>query len=44
MAFRGSGHSKQAVRALDRFLVGELPVHERIFRKAGGYRLSDIPD
>lgn len=44
VAFRGSGHSGQAVRALEKFLVGELPMHERIFRKPGGYRLSDIPD
>ncbi|CAH1369193.1 hypothetical protein MTP99_010663 [Tenebrio molitor] len=44
VAFRGSGHSQQALRALDRFLVGELPMHERIFRKPGGYHLSDIPE
>ncbi|XP_019865062.1 uncharacterized protein LOC109594293 [Aethina tumida] len=44
VAFRGSGHSKQAIRALDRFLIGELPMHERIFRKPGGYNLSDIPE
>ncbi|KAJ3654765.1 hypothetical protein Zmor_013932 [Zophobas morio] len=43
VAFRGSGHSSQAMRALDRFLIGELPLHERIFRKPGGYHLSDIP-
>ncbi|XP_023016114.1 cytochrome b5 [Leptinotarsa decemlineata] len=43
-AFRGSGHSSQALRALDRFCVGELPMHERIFRKPGGYKLSDIPE
>ncbi|KAG5889927.1 hypothetical protein JTB14_010077 [Gonioctena quinquepunctata] len=43
-AFRGSGHSPQAVRALDKFYIGELPMHERIFRKPGGYKLSDIPD
>ncbi|CAH1117891.1 unnamed protein product [Phaedon cochleariae] len=43
-AFRGSGHSAQAIRALDRFCIGELPMHERIFRKPGGYKLSDIPE
>ncbi|XP_023016115.1 uncharacterized protein [Leptinotarsa decemlineata] len=43
-AFRGSGHSSQALRALDRFCVGELPMQERIFRKPGGYKLSDIPE
>ncbi|RZC38028.1 cytochrome b5 [Asbolus verrucosus] len=44
VAFRGSGHSAQALRALDRFTIGELPMHERIFRKPGGYHLSDIPE
>ncbi|KAJ8918482.1 hypothetical protein NQ315_008179 [Exocentrus adspersus] len=44
VAFRGSGHSAQALRALDRFFIGELPLHERIFRKPGGYRLSDLPE
>lgn len=43
LAFRGSGHSVQAVRALEKFLIGELPIHEKIFRKPGGLRLSDIP-
>ncbi|KAJ8983690.1 hypothetical protein NQ317_003480 [Molorchus minor] len=44
IAFRGSGHSRQAVRSLERFCIGELPMHERIFRKPGGYRLSGIPE
>ncbi|XP_018574979.1 cytochrome b5-like [Anoplophora glabripennis] len=44
VAFRGSGHSAQAIRALDKFCIGELPMHERIFRKPGGYRLSDLPE
>ncbi|GLV41540.1 uncharacterized protein CBL_06769 [Carabus blaptoides fortunei] len=43
IAFRGVGHSMAAIKALDRFLIGELPLKERIFRKPGGIRLSDIP-
>lgn len=44
LSFRGTGHSKMAIKALDRYLVGELPIHERLYRKIGGIRLSDIPD
>ncbi|KAJ8929231.1 hypothetical protein NQ314_018110 [Rhamnusium bicolor] len=44
VAFRGCGHSAQAIRALDRFFIGELPMHERIFRKPGGFRLNDLPE
>ncbi|ENN76258.1 cytochrome b5 [Dendroctonus ponderosae] len=43
VAFRGSGHSAQAIKALDKYLIGELPQHERIFRKPGGIQLSDLP-
>ncbi|XP_053604937.1 cytochrome b5-like [Plodia interpunctella] len=43
-AFRSSGHSRNTSRTLDRFLVGELPMHERMYRRPGGMRLSDIPD
>ncbi|XP_023941553.1 uncharacterized protein LOC112048299 [Bicyclus anynana] len=43
-AFRSSGHSSMATKALDRFLVGELPMHERMYRRPGGIRLSDIPE
>lgn len=43
-AFRGTGHSKIAIKSLDRFLVGELPLEERLFRKPGGLRLSNIPE
>lgn len=44
VAYRGSGHSRMAAKALDRFLIGELPMHERMYRRPGGMRLSDIPD
>lgn len=43
-AFRSSSHSRMAIKALDRFLVGELPMQERMYRRAGGIRLSDIPE
>lgn len=43
-AFRGSGHSRMASKALERFLVGELPMPERMYRRPGGIRLSDIPE
>lgn len=43
-AFRSSGHSRMATKALDRFLVGELPMSERMYRRPGGIRLSDIPE
>ncbi|KPI94686.1 PREDICTED: cytochrome b5-like [Papilio xuthus] len=43
-AFRSSGHSKSAGKALERFVVGELPIHERMYRRPGGMRLSDIPE
>ncbi|XP_018574981.1 cytochrome b5-like [Anoplophora glabripennis] len=44
VAFRGSGHSSHAIRTLERFCIGELPLAERIFRKPCGFRLSDLPD
>ncbi|KAA0199140.1 hypothetical protein HAZT_HAZT000066 [Hyalella azteca] len=31
IAFRGVGHSKAALRSLQRYLIGELPSSERIF-------------
>lgn len=43
LAFRGVGHSKAAIRALDRYQIGELPLHECIFRKADGILISQIP-
>ncbi|KAL3283525.1 hypothetical protein HHI36_006664 [Cryptolaemus montrouzieri] len=44
VAFRGSGHSTTALKLLERYMIGELPVNERIFRKNGGFKLSDIPE
>lgn len=44
VAFRGSGHSSSAVDSLDRYMIGDLPIRERIFRKPDGYRLSDLPE
>ncbi|KAB0804952.1 hypothetical protein PPYR_01922 [Photinus pyralis] len=42
-AFRGSGHSKAACEALKEYLIGELPMTERLFRKPDGLKLIDIP-
>ncbi|KAK5645783.1 hypothetical protein RI129_004247 [Pyrocoelia pectoralis] len=43
-AFRGVGHSKAAHGALKEFLIGELPMEERLFRKPSGLKLIGIPD
>lgn len=43
-AFRSSGHSRMATKALDRFFIGELPMQERMYRRPGGIKLSDMPE
>ncbi|XP_066143399.1 cytochrome b5-like [Euwallacea fornicatus] len=43
IAFRDTGHSGQAVRLLEKYFIGELPVKERIFRISGGLTFSDMP-
>ncbi|XP_028132772.1 cytochrome b5 [Diabrotica virgifera virgifera] len=43
-AFRGSGHSNVAIKLLNKYCIGELPIDERIFRKPGGLMLSNIPE
>lgn len=43
VAFRGSGHSQDSLQMLTKYYVGDLPIEERIFRKANGYQLSDMP-
>ncbi|XP_066255058.1 uncharacterized protein [Euwallacea similis] len=43
IAFRGTGHSGQAVQLLEKYFIGELPMKERIFRTSGGLILSDMP-
>ncbi|KAL1491183.1 hypothetical protein ABEB36_011821 [Hypothenemus hampei] len=43
IAFRGTGHSAQAVRALDKYFIGELPLEERLFRKPNGIKLGNLP-
>lgn len=40
LAFIGTGHSKSANRLLKKFLIGELPPHERIFRTANGIKIG----
>ncbi|XP_076169224.1 uncharacterized protein LOC143147661 isoform X2 [Ptiloglossa arizonensis] len=38
-AFIGTGHSKAARQSLERFLIGELPPEERIFRVPSGLKV-----
>ncbi|XP_046622236.1 uncharacterized protein LOC124306100 isoform X1 [Neodiprion virginianus] len=39
LAFIGAGHSKFARKSLERYLIGELPHSERIFRIADGVKV-----
>ncbi|XP_001599648.1 cytochrome b5 type B [Nasonia vitripennis] len=41
LAFVGSGHSQGANRLLEKFLIGELPPSERIFRTVDGIKIGD---
>lgn len=41
LAFIGTGHSKVAKQILERYLIGELPLSERIFRTPGGVKIVD---
>lgn len=42
LAFIGYGHSKGAKRILEKYLIGELPLSERIFRTENGIKIGDI--
>ncbi|XP_044743884.1 cytochrome b5, seed isoform-like [Chrysoperla carnea] len=44
LAFRGAGHSINAINILKRYHIGILPLHERIFRKPGGLKLKEMPE
>lgn len=39
LAFIGTGHSNAARRSLERYLIGELPPEERIFRVPDGVKV-----
>lgn len=39
LAFIGSGHTQAATRLLDKYLIGELPLNERLFRKLDGIKI-----
>lgn len=39
LAFIGTGHSAVARKALERYIIGELPPVERIFRVPGGVKV-----
>lgn len=43
-AFRGAGHGPAIYKRLEKYLIGELPVNERLFRKPGGIKLSGMPE
>lgn len=40
LAFIGTGHSRAARRSLGRYLIGELPPEERIFRVPDGVKVA----
>lgn len=42
LAFIGTGHSKVAKQILERYLIGELPISERIFRTPDGVKIVDF--
>ncbi|KAH8323478.1 hypothetical protein KR067_011532 [Drosophila pandora] len=45
IAFHGTGHSRDAVEQMKHFLIGELPVQQRIFRTGKNKVLSSgIPE
>ncbi|KAL5280698.1 hypothetical protein ACFFRR_004607 [Megaselia abdita] len=46
IAFRGTGHSKDAIAMLNDYVIGELPETERIFRTDNpcAVLLTDIPE
>lgn len=45
VAFRGTGHSVDAIKSLQQYEIGELPPHDRIYRGKGRINLSgDIPE
>lgn len=44
LAFRGTGHSQEAIDALKPFLIGYLPKSECIYRITGGISCTDMPE
>lgn len=40
LAFIGTGHSKAARSSMERYLIGELPPEERIFRVPNGLKVA----
>ena len=41
LAFIGTGHSVAARKVLEKFIIGELPADERIFRITGGVKIVE---
>lgn len=44
IAFMGSGHSKAAFASLKMYEIGELPLHERMYRCKGMLSATVLPD
>lgn len=44
IAFMGAGHSKAAFASLTMYEIGELPLHERIYRCQGMLSATVLPD
>ncbi|XP_078046400.1 cytochrome b5 isoform X2 [Augochlora pura] len=42
LSFIGTGHSKAAKLSLERYLIGELPPEERIFRVPDGLKIAGL--
>lgn len=42
LAFIGSGHTKVAINLLENYLIGELPLCERLYRKPGGIQIVTV--
>ncbi|XP_015607588.1 cytochrome B5-like protein isoform X2 [Cephus cinctus] len=40
LSFIGTGHSKFAKQTLEKYLIGELPLNERIYRIPGGVKIT----
>ncbi|XP_012237468.1 cytochrome b5 isoform X3 [Bombus impatiens] len=42
LPFIGTGHSSMARQSLERYLIGELPLEERIFRVSNGVKVAGL--
>lgn len=42
LAFRGTGHTSHAWRALEKYVIGQLPENERIFKSGSGKVFENV--